>query len=180
MALTAGTYRLGPDSGRLLVQTGRTGLGRRVGHDLTLEPVRWSATAEIVPGDPAASSVTVTVEAGSLEVREGTGGVKPLTDGDRAEIQRALREKALHTARHPEIIFRSTRVTGTPEEFAVEGDLTIMGRIRPVTVRAVVDGDRLRGGVTIAQSRWGITPYSAFFGALKLADEIEITFDLKV
>jgi hypothetical protein len=33
----AGAYRLGPESGRLLVHTTRTGLGAKAGHDLTGE-----------------------------------------------------------------------------------------------------------------------------------------------
>jgi polyisoprenoid-binding protein YceI len=178
MTMSEGTHKVGPESGRLLVRTGRTGMGRRAGHDLTLEAGRWEGTAEVVPADPTASFVTVSVDAGSLEVREGTGGIKPLTGGDRAEIESTIRDKILHTDRHPHITFRSSRVTGTPAEFTIEGDLTIRDVTRPVSVRAAVAGDRLRGGVTIAQSEWGIKPYSAFFGALRLADEVEIAFDL--
>ncbi|MBC6460530.1 YceI family protein [Actinomadura sp. HBU206391] len=178
MTLNEGTHKVGPETGHLLVKTGRTGMGRRAGHDLTLEPARWEGTIEVVPADPTASSVAVSVDAGSLEVREGTGGVKPLTGGDRGEIQSTLREKILHTDRHPTITFRSSRVTGTPADLTIEGDLTIMDVTRPVTIRAAVADDRLRGGATITQSEWGIKPYSAFFGALKLADEVEIAFDL--
>jgi hypothetical protein len=28
------------------------------------------------------------------------------------------------------------------------------------------------------QSRWGIRPYSAFLGALKLRDKVEVKFDI--
>jgi polyisoprenoid-binding protein YceI len=178
MTLTEGSHAFGPRSGRLLVRTGRTGLGRRAGHDLTIEATRWEGTADVGP-DPAASSVTLSLDADSLEVREGSGGVMPLTDGDRAEIQRNIRNKVLRTDRHPKITFRSTRVAGTPEDLSVDGDLTIMGVTRPVTVRAAVEGGRLRGGTTIAQTTWGIKPYSALLGTLKLADEVEIVFDLE-
>jgi hypothetical protein len=37
---------------------------------------------------------------------------------------------------------------------------------------------RLRGHATVTQSRWGIKPYSAFAGALRLADDIQVEFDL--
>ncbi|MEO3830065.1 YceI family protein [Actinomadura sp. B10D3] len=169
-----GTFELGPDAGRLLVRTGRSGLGRRAGHDLTIEATRWSASVEArEPLD--ASSVEVTVEVDGLEVREGTGGVKPLSDQDRAEIKKNLR-KVLDVRRHPAIRFVSTGIG----EDAVEGDLTIMGRTKPVRIRAVREGDRVRGGTTVTQSRWGITPYSAFFGALRLADDVEIEFDLRL
>ncbi|HEY8481090.1 MAG TPA: YceI family protein [Spirillospora sp.] len=172
MALREGTHELGPDDGRLLVRTGRSGLGRRAGHDLTIEATRWTATAEVrEPLD--ASSVEVSVDVDGLEVREGTGGVKPLTDGDRAEIKKNLLA-VLDARRHPRITFTSTRIS----DDEIEGDLTIMGRVKPVRVRAVLDGDRVRGGATVTQSRWGIKPYSAFFGALRLADDVEVEFDV--
>ena len=135
MSITAGSYRLGPEYGRLLIDTTRTGLGAKAGHDLTIEVTRWHGDATIDPANPAGSSVTVEVDAGSLEVREGTGGVKPLTSSDRAEIEKTLREKILHTGRHPTITFRSTRVSGGAESFSVEGDLTIVGVTQPAMVQ---------------------------------------------
>jgi polyisoprenoid-binding protein YceI len=178
MTLTAGTYTLGPADGRLLVKTGRTGLGRRAGHDLTIEVTRWSGEAVVDTEAPAGSAAAVSVEVDSFEVREGTGGVKPLTDGDRAEIGKVLRTRILHTAEHPSISFRSTAVEGTPESFTIHGDLTIMGETRPVTVHGGATGSRVTGGATVVQSHWGIKPYSALFGALRLADPVEIEFDL--
>lgn len=178
MSITAGSHALGPESGRLLVNTTRTGLGAKAGHDLTIEVTRWRGDAMVDPADPAGSSVTVEADAESFEVREGTGGVKPLSDSDRREIKKILQEKILHAERHPTITFRSTRVSGTAESFHVEGDLTIVGVTRPVTVRGVLAEGRVRGSAVIAQTRWGIRPYSAFFGTLKLSDEVEVRFDL--
>ncbi len=180
MALTTGTHTLGPESGRLKVRTSRTGLGRKAGHDLIIEATRWTGEAVVDTASPDASSVTVQVEVDSFEVIEGTGGVKPLTDTDRSEIVKVLRRRILNTAEHPVITFRSTTVEGTPGSFALRGDLTIMGETRPVTVRCRAAGDRLTGEASIVQSRWGIKPYSALLGALKLADPVEIEFDLAI
>ncbi|OUC97800.1 YceI family protein [Streptosporangium minutum] len=178
MSITAGSHPLGPESGRLLVHTTRTGLGAKAGHDLTIEVTRWRGDATVDPADPAGSSVTVEADAESFEVREGTGGVKPLSDSDRREIKRILQEKILKVERHPTITFRSTRVSGTAESFRVEGDLTIVGVTRPVTVQGALAEGRVRGSAVIAQTGWGIRPYSAFFGTLKLNDEVEVRFDV--
>lgn len=178
VSISAGSHALGPESGRLLVNTTRTGLGAKAGHDLTIEVTRWRGDATVDPADPAGSSVTVEADVESFEVREGAGGVKPLSDSDRREIKKILQEKILHAERHPTITFRSTRVSGTAESFRVEGDLTIVGVTRPVTVQGVLAGGRVRGSAVIAQTRWGIRPYSAFFGTLKLSDEVEVRFDL--
>lgn len=178
MALREGVYRLGPPSGRLLVKTGRTGFGARAGHDLIIEATAWDGRVTVNPAEPARSSVTVDVDVESFEVREGTGGVKPLTDSDRAEIKRTIREKILHTSQHRTITFQSTSVGGSPEALTIDGDLTIMGVTRPVAVQgAVRDDGRVRGNATVVQSDWGIKPYSAFLGALKLADEVTIEVD---
>ncbi|MBP8534040.1 YceI family protein [Streptomyces sp. MK37H] len=178
MTLSDGTYRIGPPDARLLIRTSRTGLGRRAGHDLTIEATRWSGDVTVAVGAPERSSVSVTIETDSLDVREATGGLKPLTDGDRADIKRTLEGKGqLHTAEHPTITFGSTHITGTPQSFEITGDLTIKGRTHPVTVRGSADPDgTLRGSASFTQSTWGIKPYTAFLGALKLADEVRVEF----
>lgn len=178
MGVPEGTYRLSPQAGRLLVKTARTGLGARAGHDLTIEVTRWRGEAVVNVAGPAASSVSLTAEVDSFEVREGTGGVKPLTGADRREIVATLREKILHAREHPAITFTSTKVGGTPEALRIDGDLTIAGATQPVTVQARLMGGRAVGTASVVQSRWGIKPYSAFFGALKLADEVVVEFDV--
>jgi len=165
-----GSHRVGPQSGRLLVKTARTGLGAKAGHDLTIEVTRWRGNVIVHAANPASSSVTVEADVDSLEVREGTGGVKPLSDADRVKI--------LNTARHPVITFVSSQVSGTAQSFRIDGDLTIVGVTRPVTVEGQLAAGRAQGSAVITQSRWGIRPYSAFLGALKLRDEVEVQFDI--
>src|SRR4030095_7614197 len=126
---SAGAYRLGPEAGRLLVKTTPTGLGAKDRHHVTIAVTRWHGRATVDAATPANSSVAVEFEVDSLEVREGTGGVKPLTDADRAEITRTLGE-VLHTAQHPTITFRSSRVDGSAGSFTLDGELTIMGSTR--------------------------------------------------
>ena len=173
-----GSYRIGPQSGRLLVKTARTGLGAKAGHDLTIEVTRWRGNVIIHPASPASSSVTIQADVDSFEVREGTGGIKPLTDADRADIKNTLRGKILNTAAHPVITFVSSQVSGAAASFRIDGDLTIAGVTQPVTVEGQLTAGRARGSAVIVQSRWGIRPYSAFLGALRLRDEVEVLFDI--
>jgi YceI-like domain len=187
MTLSAGTYQLGPAAGRLTIRTSRAGLAARVGHDLLLEFTRWSATVT-VPGDADAdadadggggdlTAVTITAELdlGSLTVREGTGGAKPLTPNDRADIERSMRKiVGSGTAS-----YASTRVIPSTVGGAIEGTLTLNNRTQPVRlqVQAPAPG-RYRGTGTVVQTLFGITPYSGFFGALKLKDEVTVEFDV--
>ncbi|WP_155059781.1 YceI family protein [Streptomyces blattellae] len=174
----SGKHHIGSETGRLRLKTGRAGLGRKAGHDLTIEVTRWSADVVVDVADPGQSSVVATIEVDSLEVREGAGGLKPLTDDDRADIKRTMREKILHSAEHPRITFTSTEVAGAPHAFTVTGDLTIMGTTRPITIEAGLDGEGgVHGTATLVQSTWGIKPYKAFAGTLRLADEVHIELD---
>src|SRR5215207_1419377 len=61
----AGAYRLGPESGRLLVHTTRTGLGAKAGHDLTIEVTHWHGHARVDTAVPVNSSVTIQVDVDS-------------------------------------------------------------------------------------------------------------------
>ncbi|HZR50268.1 MAG TPA: YceI family protein [Streptosporangiaceae bacterium] len=170
MTVDAGTYQLGPAAGRVAIRTGRAGLAARAGHDLLIEVTRW--TASVTVGDDLASaSVTAELDLGSLAVREGTGGAKPLTAKDRADIEKTM-SKILGAG---SATFTSTRVA----ESAVEGSVTYRGRTMPLRLEVTeASAARFRGTASVAQTAFGITPYTGFFGALKLRDEVTVEFDV--
>ena len=91
------------DRGRIVLHTFRDGLAATAGHDLTIEAGRWSGELT-VSDDGKPAGLTVQVDMGSLIVREGTGGIKPLTDRDRREIAVTAR-KTLAADRYPEATF---------------------------------------------------------------------------
>ncbi|MBV9208185.1 MAG: YceI family protein [Actinobacteria bacterium] len=179
--MNAGSFRLGPDAGRVVIKTSRAGMAARAGHDLTIEVTRWSARIEVPPGaDGGVTAATVAAELdlGSLEVRQGTGGVKPLTDGDRRDIKKTMGGILGNRTAS----FTSSRVipAGTGGG-VIEGMLTLNGKTQPATLHVTEAAPgRYRGSATVVQSAFGIKPYSGFFGALKLRDEVtlEVEVDL--
>ncbi|MEV7681321.1 YceI family protein [Streptomyces sp. NPDC088341] len=186
MAVAAGEYEIGPETGRLLLRVFREGVAARIGHDLVIEATRWEGHVSLPAdtdtdtdtdtGTAARPTVTVRIDLGTLEVREGTGGVKPLSDGDREQIRRNMR-KVLRTDRHPHAAFTSTHVELHDARATVEGDLTVTGQTHPQRLEIQQrDEDTLTGATTLVQSRWGIKPYSGFFGALRLRDAVDIEF----
>jgi polyisoprenoid-binding protein YceI len=172
MAIAPGAYRLGPSNASLQVRTYREGIGAKVGHDLVLDVARWEATVEIASG-ASQSSIELSADPRSLEVREGLRGVKPLTDRDRGEIRRNIDDKVL---RREPIIFRSDVVSAIDaHHLVVKGELAMAGGTRPVTAQLDVDaGGRVTGTVRLAQTAWGIKPYRGLMGALKVRDEVEV------
>jgi polyisoprenoid-binding protein YceI len=170
------TYQLGPDSGRLVIKTGRTGFAARAGHDLTIEIQRWSARATIPAEGMEAATVTAEIDLGSLAVREGTGGAKPLTDKDRRDIA-ATAKKILGSGGQAVARFTSSRIIPSADGGTIEGTLAFRARSQPVRLQVTsTEPGRYRGSATITQTAFGITPYTGFFGALKLKDEVTIEF----
>jgi polyisoprenoid-binding protein YceI len=169
-----GSFRLGPDSGRVVIKTGRAGLAARAGHDLTLELTRWSATVTVPDDGVAGAEVTAELDLGSLSVLEGTGGAKPLSDKDRRDILNTA-GKILRggTAR-----FTSTRIIPAASGGAIEGTLTLNGTTKPARLQLVSRGPgQYRGTATVRQTDHGITPYTGFFGTLKLKDEVTVELE---
>ncbi len=177
MALTAGTHRLGPDNGSLEVRTYREGVGQKIGHDLIIDVERWEATVE-VGEDGAPLAVGLEADGRSLNVREGLGGVKPLTDKDRAEIRKDIDEKILLGE---SIAFRSSAVEAGDGPLTVEGELTMAGTTRPASFDLELTAPgRITGTLPVTQSEWGIKPYRAFMGALKVRDAVEVVIDVRL
>ena len=170
MAIQAGTYKLGPDNGSLTVETGRGGAAAKAGHDLTIEVASWDATLEV--GD--SSSLQLNADPTSLHVREGKGGMQALGEDDKADIRKTIDKDVL---KKKSISFASSSVAEADGGLAVSGDLEMGGKSQPVSFVVSGDGASVTSSADIKQSAWGIKPYSALFGALKVNDELTVEVD---
>ncbi|MEO6121330.1 MAG: YceI family protein [Acidimicrobiales bacterium] len=148
-------------------------MGAKLAHDLVLTATRWQATLNVDADNPAASSATLSIDARSIEIVEAKGGMKSLSDKDRKDITKNIEEKVLQTAKYPELKFESTKVSGSDPNFTVVGNMTIVGSTRPVDVALTVNGSQLTATAKISQKDFGIKPFSAMFGAIKLRDDVD-------
>ncbi|MDQ6816021.1 MAG: YceI family protein [Actinomycetota bacterium] len=175
--LSPGTHRIGPDDGKLRVHTYREGVAQKVGHDLIIEVREWRATVE-VKEDGTPGAISLEVDPSSLQVLEGHRGVKPLTDKDRADIRSNIDEKIL---RGRPISFTSNAVDHDDGRLAVRGELTIAGAPRPASFELSIGADgRVGGTLLVTQSEWGVKPYRAFMGALKVRDSVEVVLEAQL
>lgn len=177
MTLPDGTYDIGPSTGQLLVRTGRDGVAARVGHDLTITFEKWSGQLTFRGDDLGSATVTAIFETESITVLEGSGGALPLTVLDRREIRKTAR-RLLETDRHPTATFASTLIKRAGDGGTIDGILTIRGVSVPVTIEVSPDGSGWHGSTSIRQTSFGIKPYRAFLGALRLADQVQIEIEL--
>ncbi len=123
MSIPEGTHNIGPSNGSLKVKTGKEGAAAKMGHDLVITVNSWDATIE--GGD--SPSIKLTADPSSLEVAEGSGGAKPLSDKDKGDIKKSIDKKVLGSS---QISFTSSEVTDS----AAKGDLSIAGKSSSVNV----------------------------------------------
>jgi hypothetical protein len=172
--LEPGTYTLGPANGTLSVRTARTGAASKAGHDLLLHVTTWHGTIEVGEGGTP-TAMALEADGASLRVQEGTGGMMELGDDDIASIHKSIDDDVL---RKGDIAFRSTRVEpGGDGAVHVEGDLTLVGKSHPVEFELTASDGTIRARATVKQSNWKIKQFSILFGALKVADEVQVEVD---
>ncbi len=162
----------------MVLLTTRDGLAAKAGHDLTIEITRWSAELEVAD-DLTPAGLTVQADMNSLAVRAGTGGVKPLTDRDRREIAVTAR-RLLGVDRQPQATYTASRFD--PDSGGggvVHGTLSLNGTSQPMKLEVRKTGDRTyHAAGSVRQSTFGITPYTAFLGVLKVSDAVGVAVDV--
>ena len=163
--------RLGPDNGTLTVRTGKAGAAAKAGHNLQMEVGSWSATLDL-----DARTLELSADSRSFRVIAGSGGVMPLGDDEKAAIPRTIDEEVLMGA---PIEFHSTQMTVNGSRVDVDGELELSGERRPISFALDLDDGHIRGAARIKQTEWGMKPYSALFGTLKVADEVQIEVDAR-
>jgi polyisoprenoid-binding protein YceI len=178
MAIQAGRHTLSADHGRIVLRTQRDGLASQAGHDLTIEAARWSGELTVAD-DLAPADLQVRVDMGSLIVRDGSGGLKPLTDRDRREIGATAR-KVLAADRNPEATFTATKFEpGASGGGVISGTLTLAGATRPLRLQVSEAGPgQYRATTSVVQTAYGIKPYSGFLGALKVRDAVAVEVEV--
>jgi polyisoprenoid-binding protein YceI len=78
----------------------------------------------------------------------------------------------LRASRFPTVEFRSTSVGRDGERARIEGQLTLHGVTRPLVAEAVADASDWRAEVRLDQRDFGIKPFSAMLGTLRVKPDV--------
>jgi polyisoprenoid-binding protein YceI len=153
----------------MTVHVGKAGLLSVAGHE------HW-VNAPISSGvlnDSANPRIEFQVEAARMEVKPD-----PKVDAKTtADVQKAMQDNVLESAKYPRISFRSSRVQKQSEgQWQVTGELTLHGAMKPVSVSVKRDGEAYTGHTVVRQTDFGIKPVTAAAGAVKVKNELEIDF----
>lgn len=143
----------------------REGLLTSFGHDVTLQVTNLSL--DVADDD----EITADFDPGSLRV------TTDISASDREEIEKNV-EKVLEPRKYPKIQFHSVSVVRDGDRARIEGDLTLHGVTSPISVEARDDGTRWNATIVLDQRKFGIKPFSAMLGALKVKPEVEVNISV--
>ncbi|MEV4734378.1 YceI family protein [Saccharopolyspora sp. NPDC049426] len=159
---TTGTWDIDPVHSDILFSVRHMGVGKSRGRF-------GSFSAEIVTAeDPLQSSVTATIDVSSIDTRNA--------DRD-AHVRSA---DFFDAEQHPTATFRSTGIRQDGEDFLIDGEFTLKGVTKPVTLTTELNGfsENLLGisaTTTINRTDFGVgQPGGAVVG-----EKITITLDIE-
>ena len=156
------------------VFTFKEGLLSPIAHDLRIRVTRFS-----IQVNESKSSVVATFDTNSLVVdtpmKDGAENPSALSAADKEKIAAQIREDVLHSGKHGEAQFRSTAVTARSDGgYDVSGELALHGVTRPLTAQTRVVAGRQQVELELRQPDFGITPYRAMLGTLKIQPDVTI------
>ena len=176
------TYRVVAAESRFTVQAFAEGLFSAFGHDPVIHIRDFTGEVRFVAGSFEKASLKVTVDPNSLAVSN------EVKEKDRLEIEEIMKREVLETSRLKEIVFTSSNITVNKMaqgrcRVRIIGELMLHGVTQKnlwISAEATVTDDSLRanGDFSLKQSDFGIRPYSAAGGTIKLKNELKFLFDM--
>ena len=155
----------------ITIHVGKAGLLSAAGHEhLVSAPI----SAGVID-DSTAPRVEFTVQTAKMTVKPDP----KVNARDQAQIQKDMDEKTLEIDRYPEIAFKSSHIEKLADgQWKVDGMLTLHGMTKPVSLMVKRSGDAYAGHATLKQTDFGIKPFRAGGGTIRVKNEVEIDFEI--
>lgn len=171
-----------PSQSSFVIQVSATGLLSAFGHNpkIAIRDFQGEVDFTLDSSPLAGARMGLRIRADSLEV------VDDISEKDRDEIERRMRQEVLETTDFPEIVYDCPRVSasggGNRYWVALKGELSLHGVTKgmPISAKVTLDGNSLRasGEFTLRQGDYGIVPVTAVAGTIRVKDELRCTFDI--
>ena len=176
------TYILDASQSKFMAHANAGGLLWFKGKDHHLAASEFTGQVEITSDTITPASLRLVVKAASLHE---TGA--EFTQPQKEIINKELREIVLHPDQYPDIVFQSTQVVARNvsagrSEVKIDGDLTLHGVTRRITIPAVVtlQGNTLRavGEFSIDRDDFKVKATSAVHGLVRVRNKVKFEFDI--
>lgn len=163
-----------------LVFTFKEGLLSKIAHDLKLRVKDFRIA---VTSDPVA--IDATFSAQSLEVvtamKDGEANPSALSESDKSKIAKQIGAEVLHASQYPEVTFVSSTVNETASgSLQISGTLSLHGTQQAMTIKTRENQGRQIAELTLHQPDFGITPYKAMMGTLKVKADVRVQLSVPV
>jgi polyisoprenoid-binding protein YceI len=177
------TYTIVPSESRFWVFVAKAGLLSAFAHDHEIGVKGFSGKVTIPAGGAGSGALQLDIETKSLAVLD-----KKPSESDKKKILDAMHNDVLESAKYETIEFKSAAVSDLKQTGEDSYNLTLAGDLRlhgvtkriAVPVQLTVTPQQLRatGQCTLRQSDFGIKPYSAAGGTVKVKNEVVVHFDI--
>jgi hypothetical protein len=154
------------------VFTFKAGLLARVAHDLrlTLHQHEASVQARRIRAFGVADSLRVDGAMTSHGLDTHTLSAK-----DQNSILETVQSEILQSRRYPRIELEGVIEARSASVFEIRAELRLRGQARPIKTDLIRNGDKLQASFELKPSEFGIAPYKALGGAIKLDDRVRIS-----
>jgi len=177
------TYTVVAGESSFWVFVAKAGLLSGLAHDHEIGVKSFTGHIVVPEAGAGGGSLELSVNAQSLVVLD-----KKPSEEDKKKIHDSMHSEVLESAKYQKITFKSVSVSDVKQagndaySFVVNGDLTLRGVTKriAVPVAATVTPQELRatGKYTLKQTDYGIKPYSAAGGTVKVKDEVVVHFNI--
>ena len=157
-----------------LVFTFKEGLLSSVAHDLRLRITRFSLDVDVDGGSVVASFDTNSLLV-DCPMKDGVENPAALSASDKHKIAAQIRDEVLDSAKYPSATFRAGSVAAQADGgYELQGELTLHGVTKALRLRSHLVSGRQRLELKLHQPDFGITPYRAMLGTLKIQADVTI------
>ena len=179
-------YRIDPQRSLVLMHVGRAGTMQSAGHDHVIASIDLDGFV-LVDTDVSASRADLRMPLQSLvvdkpEYRERYGLEAEVPASAIEGTSRNMHDKVLQSAWYPVVEVRAQFSAADDEPPVLGVAITLHGATFDYLVPAqlAIETDRLSatGSLTVRHSEFGLIPFSAAGGLLKVADTVAVDFEL--
>lgn len=164
--------------GDVYLFTYKEGVLSRIAHDLRLSVRRFRVTVD--GSNVRGEFFPETIQIDGV-MRDGKLHDKVLSPRDVEKIKTTMAGTVLKVSQYARIGFEGVvRPQGGDGHFVAKGKLTLVGKAVDIAVPVRVADGKATGEIEFAPSDWGIKPYSALGGTLKLQDRVGVQFAVDV
>ncbi|MDF1665085.1 MAG: YceI family protein [Planctomycetota bacterium] len=169
------------DKSEFKIYVWKAGIASGFAHDHIMSVEDFKGQVVYDEKDPSKSNVFIRVEAKSLKVLD-----PKVKAADKRKIKKSMdSDEVLNVKKYPKITFKSTKVEvkkAAGNVLKVTGKMSLCGQTKTISFPVKIErkGGKLvaSGAFKLRQTEFGMKPYSALLGAIKVKDLVDVKFTI--